>query len=469
MTTNGPVRRRAAVQPLGDSQESKSWWLTLVLTTCWIAVVGLLETRMLSSVPVTMVGQVLMLAPMMVGLGVLAVMLSRANTALAEQNARLARAERAAAGLAAELETVLDSITDILVVTDKDGHLSRVNRTLQGVISPEWVGRGGEEIHHPGGLRPLFREDGSPFGPGELPYERALAGETVENETVLFKLRDGQLSYCLASASPIRDPATGEVTGSVTLLRDVSSLKRLERLKDEFLFTVSHELRTPLAVIRGYAELSLASSEPGKCGKVSKAEARETSVLALRRILGEIDQMAALLEQMLQIARLDAGRVTINSAELDLCELTKAELNQMSSTPGFARLVLDLEEAPGPLLCGLDRVAYRQVLRNLVSNALKYSPPDSPVTIRLIDRGDRAAVSVSDLGGGIPEDELPLIFEKFYRAQNAVDSGAPGLGLGLYITGRLVELMLGQIEVDSRPGQGTTFTVSFPLRSCSAA
>lgn len=433
----------------------------VALIVVWVVITAVLDRIVLESVPETPLAWALMSVPMVLGLGVLLFMLGRNSLTMAERNRKLVVAEQQASQVAAELEAVLASITDPMIVTDGEGRLTRVNQALAGQMGQEWLGQTPEAIHRTGGANGPFHEDGSLFAPGELPHERALAGRTVENETLVFKHKEGLPAYYLASSSPIREPQGGAVVGSVTLLRDISSLKRLERLKDEFLFTVSHELRTPLAVIRGYAELSLSTRQSARCSKAAE-EGDETSNLALRRILGEVDQMAALLEQMLQIARIDAGRVAISLADFDLVELTKTEVSLMSVTPGFARVVVDLEKSKTPVVCALDRIAYRQVLRNLISNALKYSPAASPVVVRVEARDGAGVVSVIDYGCGIPEDELPLIFEKFYRAQSASHSGTPGLGLGLYITSRLVELMRSRITVQSRPGQGTTFAVAFP-------
>lgn len=450
MITLSPTRQHFSAT--ASSRLHRGAWLGVVLVVLWLGFIAYLEMNLVQGAVAIVPNHLLMAAPMAVGVAVLAFMLSRANGSLAEQNGKLARAERAAARLAAELETVLQSITELLVVTDQDGRVVRVNQAFATQAGEGLLNLGREGVQQSGSSS-VTREDGAVIPRGEFPHERALAGETVENETIVAH-REGAQVYYLVSASPIRDPETGQVSGAVTLMRDISSLKRLERLKDEFLYTVSHELRTPLAVIRGYAELSLSSADH---------PADETSSLALRRILAEVDQMSGLLEQMLQIARLDAGRMPIDAAEVDLAQLTAAELNVLSITPEYARVVLNLEEGTRRLICRLDRVAYRQVLGNLLSNALKYSPAKSPVVVRISAVKDQAVVSVSDCGSGIPEDELLLIFEKFYRARNAVNSGNIGLGLGLYITGRLVDLLSGRIWVESTLGHGSTFHVAFPL------
>jgi signal transduction histidine kinase len=244
----------------------------------------------------------------------------------------------------------------------------------------------------------------------------------------------------------------------VTLLHDISGLKRLERLKDEFISTVSHELRTPLAVIRGYAELPLLTSSPEEWG--AQAEVLD---LSLRKIIAEVDLMSGLINQMLHIARLEAERQQLKLCETDLVELTKAELGALTMAQADGRVHLDIAEAAGSLPVRLDRSSFRQILDNLISNAVKYSPPESPVTVQLQRAGNEALLSVVDSGMGIPADELPLVFERFYRSENALKTGVPGLGLGLHITSRLVKMMGGRITAESRQGKGSTFLVALPL------
>lgn len=399
--------------------------------------------------------------PMFAGAIVLVVLFSQAAKTLEQKNVQLVQAERAAAGLAAELDTIIQSLPLLLIVTDRQGRLARTNGYHGAKAVTHWLGRTVEELYRTGELRPICHEDGIPLAKEEYPHLRALTGETVEAELVMMKRPGKEPAYYLVSASPISDPETGGTSGSVMLVRDFSSFKRLDRLKDEFLFTASHELRTPLAVIRGYAELSIAALK--KEQQDGRRVGDETTDLALSRIITEVDGMVALLEQMLQIARIDTERLQLNLVDQDLVELTAAEIGLFSIKQEYARVILDRGNMARHPVCRLDRVAFRQILANLVSNAIKYSPDGAPVVVQVSLEAGEGVLSVLDRGSGIPEDEIPLIFEKFYRSPNAIQSGAAGLGLGLYITGRLVELLNGRIKVESRPGEGTAFRVAFPI------
>lgn len=423
-----------------------------VLIALWVLGIAVLDGSLLRNVPDTPLAVAFMAIPMLLGLGVLLFILGRSATTLADQNRKLVEAERAASALASELGTILESISSLMFVTDQAGRLSRVNQAFKNQFGEEWLHRSLEDVGQPNGKYLFLHEDHKPFVKGQFPHERALAGETVENEIAVIKGVGIPETYYLASAAPIYDPQTKEVIGSVTLLRDITSIKQLERAKDEFLHIVSHELRSPLAVVRAYAQLSLSEEHPQQ---------------TLASMMREIDQMSAMLEQMLQITRIDTGRITLSTLECDLAEVTTAQVARLCLTPGYERVVLDTEEVDGPLICRLDIPAYSQIIANLVSNALKYSKAPHPVAVRLSSSEGKAVVSVIDHGSGIPEDEIPLIFDKFYRARKASESSSSGLGLGLYVTAQLVKAMSGEIKVESKLGKGTTFHVAFPLRSSS--
>lgn len=402
-------------------------------------------------------------APLVAGLGIMAYMLVRTSLVVRRQKDLLAQTQRQTARLAAEREAILRSITEAMMVTDDQGRPLRTNQAFVDLMGRMDPYAAADNPHAEGRHIPLFHEDGRPFAPEELPVWRALRGETVENELIVAKQGDQQLYY-LCNWAPLKDPGRGTITGTVALLRDVSGIKRLERLKDEFISTVSHELRTPLAVIKGYAELAL-------LGPRLEEPARQNEVVepALRKIIGEVEAMSGLIHQMLQIARLESDRMVLNLIEIDLVDLIATELGALTVAQACGRVQLDLPEAGEAMRGLLDRSAMRQILTNLVSNAVKYSPKDAPVVVRLRRAGGEALLSVTDCGTGIPEDELPLVFERFYRSENALKTGVPGLGLGLHITSRLVTMLGGRISVESRQGKGSTFTVALPLLTAFSA
>jgi two-component system phosphate regulon sensor histidine kinase PhoR len=239
--------------------------------------------------------------------------------------------------------------------------------------------------------------------------------------------------------------------GHVLTVRDVTAGHALERARSEFVATASHELRTPLTSIYGAAQTLL--------GRGDLPEQRRVDLM--RIIEQESTQLARVVDQLLLSARLDRGTLTQAPVPCDLralCEsvLTAAETRK----PPEVTLAFFAPPALRQLSC--DEGLLRQVLSNLVDNALKYSPQGGRIELRVVDEPHRVRVSVHDEGLGIPVSEQERIFDKFYRLDADMSRGVGGSGLGLHIARELVEHMEGTISVESVPGAGSTFTVTLP-------
>jgi signal transduction histidine kinase len=242
------------------------------------------------------------------------------------------------------------------------------------------------------------------------------------------------------------------------LARLAATMNRmLSRLEASFVslrrFTAdaSHELKTPLQVLRAGVERAMTNPK-------TPTEALQS----LEEVLEEIHRMSEMVENLLTLARADEGRATLAVEPADLREL----VNEAAETAGM------LGEGPGiavrsevpeqPVTLAVDRSRIRQLLLNLVTNAIKYTPSGGKVSIALVDQGETVALIVGDNGIGIPAADLPHIFDRFYRADTARSRTGerPGAGLGLAITKWIAEAHGGAISVHSRPGRGTVFTVS---------
>ena len=235
------------------------------------------------------------------------------------------------------------------------------------------------------------------------------------------------------------------------LAQEATRANEVNRLKTEFVTVVSHELRTPLTSITGYVELLL--EEQGD--RLTGAQ-RESLGIVQRNA----EQLVALIEDLLDISRLEAGRLEVKRATLDLCRLIREvarSLRPQLEAKG-QRLTLDLAETLPTKSGDADRV--RQILTNLLSNAHKYTRPRGSITVTARGEAGRVRVSVQDTGVGLSPDDQARLFTKFFRAQNRVTQGVSGTGLGLAITqGALVELHGGEITVTSALGQGSTFSI----------
>jgi two-component system phosphate regulon sensor histidine kinase PhoR len=238
------------------------------------------------------------------------------------------------------------------------------------------------------------------------------------------------------------------------VLEDLTEFRRLEAMRRDFVANVSHELKTPLTSISGYSETLLTDqTDP------------ETTRRFLQVILGNAHRMQRLVDSLLDLSRIESGRWQPRWEEVDLRSLVQGVFDEYHdrSQAGGVALAMDLAPDAGRLVA--DEDAVRQVVLNLVDNALRYTPAGGRVLCRSrVEGGGTIALSVSDTGGGITREHLPRIFERFYRADSSRSREEGGTGLGLAIVKHLVEAHGGRVAAESTRGQGTTITAYFPRR-----
>jgi signal transduction histidine kinase len=233
-------------------------------------------------------------------------------------------------------------------------------------------------------------------------------------------------------------------------------LQELDRVKSDFLLNVSHELRTPLTAIKGSVDNML----DGITGPLSEPQRRY-----LTRVKTNADRLVRLINDLLDLARIEEGRVQVNPTFFSLSGLASELLETLRPVATAKGLGLDLAEEEDPLIVHADRDKVGQVLMNLLGNAIKFTPSGGSVKVQLAGEEDAfARVHIRDTGEGIPPEQLPLIFDKFYRVQPGMQTKAAGTGLGLSIAKSLVELQGGRIWAESQVGQGSTFFFTLPRR-----
>jgi signal transduction histidine kinase len=226
-------------------------------------------------------------------------------------------------------------------------------------------------------------------------------------------------------------------------------LRELDHLKDDFVAVVSHELRTPLTSIAGYLEMVLEEdAEP-------LAPDQRQFLSTVRR---NVERLATLVNELLFLVQVDAGRLELTLAEADINELLSEATEAAQPAANAKQIELTLEAGQlAPALC--DRARIAQLVDNLVSNAVKFTPAGGRVKVRAAQDGGAIALSVSDSGIGIPAEELPRLFGRFFRASSATTNAIPGTGLGLAISQAIAEAHNSTITVQSTPAKGTTFRV----------
>jgi PAS domain S-box-containing protein len=231
----------------------------------------------------------------------------------------------------------------------------------------------------------------------------------------------------------------------------------LSRLKDEFLSIASHELRTPVTSIKGYTQLAKTLIMENDLA---------TSGEYLDVALDQIDRMSRLILELLDVSRIETGRLEIRREPIQWSTFVKDVVQRQHTAVSDRRFHLDVPDYDAPVSGDRDRL--QQVLGNLLENAVKYSPDGSEIYVTIKIEGDRVVTSVCDRGIGIPHDELALVFERFHRGRQVSSTNYGGLGLGLYITKQIVERHGGSIWVESREGVGTTFHFALPIAQVEA-
>jgi two-component system phosphate regulon sensor histidine kinase PhoR len=332
------------------------------------------------------------------------------------------------------LEATLANLHDGVVITDQGGAVVQLNgaaAAMLGATSAEAIGRPFLMVSRDHDLANLLRT--------------ALAADEPRAATVEYGREPRVLE---TSARPF--VSGGERLGLV-VLRDVTELRRLEGMRREFVANVSHELRTPLTSIRAVVE----TLETGAVDDPAlEAE-------FLHRIIGEVDHLAALVDELLDLARLEMGRVSLTLEPQDPGDVLTRAVERLR--PQAERAGVDLRvDTPSPLPpARVDRGRVEQVLLNLVHNAVKFTPEGGQIVVVAAEEDGMLRVSVRDTGVGIAAEELPRIFERFYKTDPARRS--LGSGLGLAIAKHIVQAHGGMIWAESAPGHGTTISFTLPL------
>ncbi len=260
------------------------------------------------------------------------------------------------------------------------------------------------------------------------------------------------LRVVMVTVSPIID-SDGDVTGRVIGLRDITAESEAARMKNEFVSTVSHELRTPLTSIKGYVDLIL----DGDAGEISDIQREFLSI-----VKENSDRLVDLINDMLDLSRIESGRIHLKVEPLEVEDVTAGALDTFRAVLAQSDRSIEVDIEPDLPLIVADRDRVRQVLINLVSNALKYSPEGGPVLARVARDNEQVRFSVTDHGLGISEPDQKLLFTKFYRVDSAMTREIGGTGLGLSICKSIIELLGGEIGVDSAFGEGSTFWFTLP-------
>jgi two-component system phosphate regulon sensor histidine kinase PhoR len=334
-----------------------------------------------------------------------------------------------------QLRTILSGMVEGVIAVDPEQTVLFANERageLLGFAPPAAVGRKLWEVARQRGFIELLEKGLTHLGPYREQLE--LRGPAERSLAVYVS----------------RLPA-----GAVVVIHDVTELRTLERMRQDFVANVSHELKTPLAVIKSNIEAL-------QDGAADDPDARATF---LGQAAQEADRLEALVQDLLSLARIESGELGLETqpVALDKAILDCLERNQQrAETKSHTLVEVPPPDGPPGVMALADPDALRQVLDNLVDNAIKYTRNGGTITVRWYAAGDQACFEVQDTGVGISDRDLPRIFERFYRADKARSREVGGTGLGLSIVKHLLQSMKGTIRVASQVGKGTTFRVSLP-------
>ncbi len=317
-----------------------------------------------------------------------------------------------------KIGTLLASIPDGVVAVDAAGHMTYLNASAQAALR-------------------LDRWEGQP-----LPEALAFPSEPQAHEVHL------QERIYRALVVPFRDE--GGQLGRLLLLRDITDVRRLEEMRNLFLSSVSHELRTPLTIIKGFASTLLEGCEDDSLKK------------PLTRIDTEADRLTRLVQDLLELTRLRSLSLSMDLAPLVPEEVVEDVVDLLRPQADRSEVTLSFRPDPQARPLSLDRDRLKQVVINLVDNALKFTPSGGTVTVRTSLESGRWRLEVEDTGPGIPEEDLPLLFDHFFRSKDTKLRSIKGTGLGLAIVKEIVERHGGAVEASSVLGKGTCLCVVLP-------
>lgn len=288
--------------------------------------------------------------------------------------------------------------------------------------------------------------------------ERLKRGERVDHFETQRITKDGTRIEVSLTISPIKD-SQGNIIGASKIARDITEIKRAEQRKDDFIKMASHELKTPITSIKGYVQLlqNIYDEE----NEEGLASVKPTTIRAsLNTISKQVSRLTRLVSELLDLTRIESGKLEMHMSTFDIVQMVEESVEDARHLTSRHAILVDTEYY-GTVYGDRDRIS--QVLLNLLTNAIKYSPDCSQIDVQV--RGDKEFISISviDCGIGIDKREHKKIFERFYRVEGKSEQTYPGFGIGLFIANEIVQRHDGTMSVESEKGKGSVFTFTLPI------
>ena len=334
-----------------------------------------------------------------------------------------------------QLSSILTSMTDAVITFNRDREILVSNPPAERLLQKWFISKG--------------LESKSPI-PNEIYH---MLEHVLEFEDKLVEDIEIEGSYYTLQISPLKSSGQS-VRGAVAVIRDMTEQKKLDKLRSDFIANVSHELRTPIAMLQGYSEAILDDV-------VTTEEDRKEMI---KIIYDESQRMGRLVKDLLDLARMESGHMRLYKDTVPVVNVIERITQKFAQVAKEKHVLLQFtSEISNDVLINIDEDRIEQVLTNLIDNAIRHTPDSGKVTVSLEHELSYAKIKVADTGEGIPKEDLPFVFERFYKADKARTRSKGGTGLGLGIAKNIVEAHKGNIRVDSTVNEGTTFTFYLPL------
>ncbi|HEY7291465.1 MAG TPA: ATP-binding protein [Vicinamibacterales bacterium] len=347
------------------------------------------------------------------------------------------------------MEAILAGMVEGVIVVDAQGRLQLVNDAARHMLR---VTNPAIDLPYQETIRfPAIAELLSATLAGRHPDPVQFSPPRDEARTIIARAAGASASGAGGSSAGSATALSTTLVGAVLVLHDITDLRRADQIRRDFVANVSHELRTPLTAIRGYVE-ALTDGD-------ASTDERQRFLDIIAR---HTQRMERLVKDLLRLARLDAGQETLDLVACDTRGLAESVVTEAGVAAEQRSQRLTVAIGPGAEIVRGDPGKLHDALRNLVANAITYAPERTTIAIEAVRVADRVAVSVSDEGPGIPEEELSRVFERFYRVDKSRARDPGGTGLGLAIVKHLVEMHGGTVSVENRPTGGARFIVTLP-------
>lgn len=345
------------------------------------------------------------------------------------------------------LQAIVDQLPVGVLITDSRGNITQGNKKMREIFGTQAKieGRIGEIKD------PNMYYNNRHVAPSQWPIALAISsGKSIKPKEFVYIHENKSKTFLQISASPIFN-RNNKLIAAVSVITDITSQKEHEERKDDFVNMASHELKTPLTSMKLFLQLMLKHAGANKDTQAQKL---------LKNIQNQTERLQELVNGLLDVSRLQTGKLTFKFEKINFTELVEETVEEMKGSTKQQQLIL--EKKVTTRING-DRFRLYQVITNIINNAIKYSPKETAIVVKVKKEKGNVVLSIKDQGMGIDKEQQKKIFERLYQVSDPTAKTYPGLGMGLYISSQIIKAHKGNIWVESEKGQGSTFFISFPL------